>query len=177
MPRRIVVVGVSGNGKTTLSRRLAWRLKVPYIELDSFQHLPGWVQAKEEDFLRNVEAALNPADGWVVDGSYMAALRSLLLPRADTVVWLDLPVRIFLSRLLRRTVRDIVTKRDMFNGNRQTIRFAFFVKDSLFSWAIKSHFRRRGTFPQLFSDYPQVELVRLRSPRAVERWFAAQKEG
>ena len=174
MPRRIVVVGVSGNGKTTLSRRLAAKLDVPFIELDSFQHLPGWVQATEEDFLRNVGGALDRSEGWVVDGSYMAALRALLLPRADTVVWLDLPMRVFLTRLLRRTVTDIVTKRDMFNGNRQTIRFAFFVKDSLFSWAIKSHFRRRRAFPKLFAEYPNVELVRLRSPRAVEHWFQAQ---
>ena len=174
MPRRIVVVGVSGNGKTTLSRGLAAKLDVPHIELDSFQHLPGWVQAEEEDFLRNVEAALDRSEGWVVDGSYMTALGGLLLPRADTVVWLDLPMRVFLSRLLRRTIRDITTQRDMFNGNRQTIRFAFFVKDSLFSWAIKSHFRRRRSFPQLFSEYPDVALVRLRSPRAVEQWFAAQ---
>jgi adenylate kinase family enzyme len=173
MPRRIVVVGVSGNGKTTLSGRLAAKLDVPHIELDSYQHLPGWVQATAEDFLRNVEAELNRANGWVVDGSYTAALRYLLLPRADTVVWLDLPMRVFLSRLLRRTIRDIATKRDMFNGNRQTIRFAFFAKDSLFSWAIKSHFRRRRSFPKLFSEYPNVELVRLRSPRAVERWFQA----
>ncbi|CAN5305604.1 hypothetical protein BH18ACT12_BH18ACT12_09210 [soil metagenome] len=49
---------------------------------------------------------------------------------------------------------DVVTKRDMFNGKRQTIRFAFFVKDSLFSWAVKSHFRRRRSFPQLFSEHP-----------------------
>jgi adenylate kinase family enzyme len=172
--RRIVVVGVSGNGKTTLSKRLSAKLGVPHIELDAFQHLPGWAQASEEDFLRDVEAATGRTDGWVVDGSYMAALSKVLLPRADTVVWLDQPPPVFLSRLLRRTIHDIATKRDMFNGNRQTIRFAFFVKDSLFSWAIKSHFRRRRLFPDFFAQFPDVDLVRLRSPRQVERWFQGQ---
>jgi adenylate kinase family enzyme len=173
--RRIVVAGVSGNGKTTLSRRLAAKLDLPYIELDAFQHLPGWIQATEEDFLRNVDTATSRSNGWVVDGSYTAALREVLLPRADTVVWLDQSPHVFLPRLLKRTIRDIVTKRDMFNGNRQTIRFAFFVKDSLFAWAIKSHFRRRRTFPKFFAQFPDVELVRLRSPREVERWFEAQQ--
>lgn len=57
-PRRIVVVGVSGNGKTTLSRRLGARLGVPVTELDALNHQPGWTEASDEAFRRDVEAAM-----------------------------------------------------------------------------------------------------------------------
>ena len=40
--RRVSVVGNSGSGKSTLGRALAVRLAVPFVELDSFAHQPGW---------------------------------------------------------------------------------------------------------------------------------------
>jgi hypothetical protein len=90
MAHRIAVVGVSGKG-TTLARRLAEQLDVPYTELDALCHRPGWVEASDEDFRRDVEAAMNHSDGWVLDGSYQWKLGDLVLQRADTIVWLDQP--------------------------------------------------------------------------------------
>jgi hypothetical protein len=71
-------------------------------------------------------------------------------------------------------VKDIVTKRDLFNGNRQTWRFAFFTRDSLISFAIKSHFKRRREWTAAIGAPPNLEIVRLRSPREVERWLGCQ---
>jgi hypothetical protein len=73
-------------------------------------------------------------------------------------------------------VRDIVTKRDLFNGNRQTWRFAFWGRESLVLYAIRAHFRRRREWPDEFSRFPTLEVVRLRSPREVESWLRSQAE-
>src|SRR5690242_13144215 len=108
MARRIAVVGVSGNGKTTFARRLAAKLDVPYTELDALHHLPGWVEAGEADFRREVEAVMNRSEGWVLDGSYMGKLGDLILRRADTIVWLDQPLPLVLRRLVKRAVTDII---------------------------------------------------------------------
>jgi adenylate kinase family enzyme len=170
MGRKIAVVGVSGNGKTTVARKAAARLGVPYVELDALCHLPGWREASDDDFRRDVGAAMR-SDGWVLDGTYEHKLGDFVYQHANTVVWLDQPLPLVLFRLVRRAVRDIVTKRDLFNGNRQTWRLAFFTRDSLVSWAIKSHFRRRRSWPEKFARMPQLQLVRLRSPREVERWL------
>ncbi len=173
MGRKIAVVGVSGNGKTTLARRLARKLDLPYVELDALNHRPGWLEASPEELRRAVEHAMSTA-GWVLDGSYQDKIGEVVLERADTLVWLDQPLPLVLWRLVRRAVRDIVTKRDLFNGNRQTWRMAFFVRDSLISFAVRSHFRRRREWPGRFTRIPGLEVVRLRSPKAVERWFRAQ---
>jgi len=169
-PRRIVVAGVSGNGKTTLSKRVAAKLGVPYTELDALVHLPGWTEASDEDFRRQVEEVMGRSEGWVLDSLYQHKVGDLLLERADTLVWLDQPLPLVLRRLMTRAVKDIVTKRDLFNGNRQTWRYAFFTRDSLVGYAIKSHFKRRRQWPKVVATHSNLEVVRLRSPREVERW-------
>ena len=174
MSRRIVIAGVSGNGKTTLGRRLALKLGVPFTELDALMHQPVWVPAETETFRLEVEAVMDASDGWVLDGMYQQQLGDLVLRRADTLIWLDQPLPLVLGRLVRRVVTDIVTKRDLFNGNRQTWRFAFFTRDSLIGFAIKSHFKRRREWPAAIGAPPNLEIVRLRSPREVERWLECQ---
>ena len=174
---RIVVVGVSGNGKTTLSRRLGARLGLPVTELDALCHQPGWTEASDDEFRRDVETAMSSPDGWVLDGLYQRKIGDLILRRADTLVWLDQPLPLVLRRLVTRAVRDILTGRDLFNGNRQTWRFAFFVRDSLVGYAIKQHFKHRRDWPEAFEDHPNLEVVRLRSPREVEAWLEAQGPG
>jgi adenylate kinase family enzyme len=172
--RRIVVVGVSGSGKTTLSRRLGAKLGVPVTELDALNHQPGWIEASDEDFRVDVEVAMSSPEGWVLDGLYERKIGDLILREADAVVWLDLRLPLVLLRLVKRAVMDIVTRRDLFNGNRQTWRFAFFTRDSLVSYAIKQHLKQRRAWPRAFESHPNLQIVRLRSPREVEGWLKRQ---
>jgi adenylate kinase family enzyme len=55
--RRISVVGTSGPGKSTAGRQLAQNLGVPYLELDSIYHQPGWVPLGPDEFRRRVTEA------------------------------------------------------------------------------------------------------------------------
>jgi adenylate kinase family enzyme len=172
--RRIVVAGISGNGKTTLAKRLAAQLGVPFTELDALMHLPGWTEADPEDFRRNVQAVMDASDGWVLDGMYHVQLGDLVLRRADTLVWLDQPLPLVLFRLVKRALTDVVTRRDMFNGNRQTMKFAFWGRESLVGFAITSYSKRRREWPEGIGAPPTLEVVRLRSPAAVEQWLRCQ---
>ena len=63
--RKIVVVAsVSGNGKTTLGRRLADRLDVPLVELDALVHGPGWAETPNDELRARLEPLLR-REGWV----------------------------------------------------------------------------------------------------------------
>jgi adenylate kinase family enzyme len=170
--RRIVVTGTTGSGKTTLARRLAGHLGVPLIELDALHWGPGWTPAPTDLFHARAAAA-TAGDGWVVDGNY-GAVRDIVWPRADTVVWLDYPLAVNLWRLARRSLRRGLTREELYSGNRESLREQFLSRDSLFVWALKSHGRRRREYPAQFvrPEHAHLAVVRLRSPRATHRWLA-----
>src|SRR5947208_2929593 len=110
------------------------------IERDTLHHGPNWSEPTAEVFRTRVEAAMAEApDGWVIDGGYHSKLEDLVLERADTLVWLDLPLRVSLRRLWRRTWRRIIRREELWAGNRESIRTAFLIKDSLFAWTIRRH--------------------------------------
>jgi adenylate kinase family enzyme len=172
--RRVSVVGTSGSGKTTVSASLAERLGVRHVELDALHHGPNWAEASAEELRERVDAELAGLDGWVVDGSYHGKLGDLVLQRADTAVWLDLPLRVCLARLWRRTSHRIRNDVELWNGNREDWRSVLIGWESLFVWAVRSHFRRRLTWPREFAPLEHVQLVRLCSQREVSRWLEEQ---
>jgi adenylate kinase family enzyme len=171
--RKIVVIAsASGNGKTTLGRQLAERLGVPFVELDELVHGPGWVETSDAD-LRARLVPLLAGDGWVADGAYQHKLGDFVLDHADTVVWLDLPLRIWLPRLTRRTWRRLRGREQLWNGNRESLTMALWGRDSLFVWAIRSHFRRRREWPDALSNR---HVVRLTSRGAVEAFLRTTEQ-
>ena len=139
---------------------------MPFHELDALHHGPGWTEATAEELRARVEPLL-AEERWVVDGAYRSKLGDLVLERADVVVWLDLPRRVWLPRLLRRTVSRIVRREELWNGNRESLRSAL-GSDSVVRYALRHYAPRRRLYPtgSTFS-------VRLRSPREVERWLGS----
>jgi adenylate kinase family enzyme len=176
--RRVSVVGGSGSGKTTFGRTLAEILGVPFVELDALNWQANWTMTDENVFQESVRRA-TAGDSWVVDGNYNGrGARQIVWARADTVVWLDLPLLLSLRRIWTRTYDRIRRKEALWGGNQETIRNTFFARDSLFVWAITTHRRQRRFYERqlLLPENARIDFHRLRSPREVERWLAAQRE-
>jgi hypothetical protein len=170
MARRIVIRGGSGAGKTTLARILARRLDVPHVELDALHHGPSWRAASAAEMQASVLAALDDARGWIVDGNYDGKLEGLVLERAELVLWLDLPLGVKTLRLIGRTARRWWRDEELWNGNRENLKAAFWGLDALFPWAVRSHFLHRRRWPELLRGLP---VLRLRSVREVDDWLRA----
>jgi adenylate kinase family enzyme len=175
--RKIVVKGASGAGKTTLAAELARRLGVPHVELDGLHHGPNWSEPTAEEFRARVRAAMDaaPTHGWVIDGNYERKLDALVTDAADTVVWLDLPLRTLLWRLWTRTSQRIGNHVELRNGNRESWRTALWGRESLFVWTIRSWVRHRREWPRRYATHPG--FVRLRTPEAVQRWLEQATAG
>jgi adenylate kinase family enzyme len=169
--RRVAVIGGSCTGKTTTSRELAAILGVPHIELDALHHDAGWQEAPSEVLWTRVEAALEAApDGWVADGNYHGKIGTLVVERADTVVFLDLPRWVALRRVLSRTTRRIISREELWNGNRESLRLAL-SRESIIWWVITQHGSYEEKWLPRLAQFPELDLVRLRSPREVREWL------
>ena len=162
-----MIGSASGNGKTTFARELATRLEAPFHELDALVHGPGWVETPDEELRAQVEPIL-ASDGWVIDGAYQHKLGDRVLEAAELVVWLDLPVRVWLPRLARRTWRRIRGREELWNGNGESLASAVWGRESLVVWAFRSHVRRRRDWPRELGHLP---VIRLRRPAEVARFL------
>jgi adenylate kinase family enzyme len=170
--RRVNVKGTSGSGKTTFAIELARRLELPYVELDALHHGPNWSAASAEEFRARVRETMDAAPGgWVLDGNYEGKLGDTLIGSADTIVWLDLPLGLKLRRLWRRTTHRIRDDVELWSGNRESWRGAFWGRESLFWWMLRGHFRHRREWPRRYGGDPR--FVRLRSVAEARDWLEA----
>jgi len=164
MRKVAVTASASGSGKSTTGRALAERLGVPYIELDALVHGPNWTETSDDDLRRTLEPIL-AGEGWVVDGGYRRKIGNLVLEQADVIVWIDLPLHVWLPRLVRRTVRRMTRHEELWNGNRESLKDAIGGRDALIPYAVRMHFSRRRRYPVELAEY---SVARLRTQAAVD---------
>ena len=168
-PKRVLVAGVSGAGKTTLAGRIAGITGGPHLEIDAIFHGPNWTPRPE--FLADLRSFIS-ADAWTTEWQYDAA-RPLLAERADLLVWLDFPfVRVTLPRVMKRTIRRRLRRVELWNGNFEAPLRTFFTDhDHIVRWAIRTRRKYTELMPHFVNEYPNVAVVRLRSQREVEEWL------
>jgi shikimate kinase len=125
LDRSIVLVGLMGAGKSTVGRRLAKRLGLPFLDSDeeierAADHSIG------EIFDRFGEASFRDGERRVIQrlvggppkvlatggGAFLdRATRSLILERC-VVVWLDADAEVLAERVTRRETRPLLRGRD-----------------------------------------------------------------
>jgi adenylate kinase family enzyme len=173
-PKRVLVAGTSGAGKTTVACRIAEMLDVPHTEIDGLYHGPGWT--KRADFRTDVEQ-LSQQPHWVTEWQYRE-VRDLLAARADTLIWLDLPRRVVMTRVVRRTFRRRIRQERLWNENIEPPLWTFFVnRDHIVRWAWNTHGKYEALVATALQDNPGLTVVRLRSQREIDQWLAELTDG
>ena len=169
------MVGNAGSGKTQLARRLAETLGVPHIELDAIHHLPEWEPIDPDLFLTEVQT-LTSAEGWVIDGNYRTVVvDGPIWKRADTVVWTDLRRPVVMYQVITRTLRRVVRREELWNGNRESLRnlYAWDPYKSIIRWSWTQHstYQQRFTSAMSSPAYRHLRFVRLRSRAEIDHWL------
>jgi len=169
MPQRIVIIGNSATGKTTLARELAARLGCVHIERDALQWEADWTPTSDENFRARVMKAVQ-GERWVADGNF-SRVRDVVWGRADTLIWLDYPLRLILWQLSKRSWQRIRQQELLWNGNRENWRHLL-GRDGVLIWTFKAHFRHRREYPVLLREtrFKHLQVERLRSVEATRQW-------
>lgn len=169
---RVVVIGTSGSGKTTFARALASMLGVPHIELDSIHWLPDWTPRDHDELRALVKEAVSD-EHWVLDGNYRG-LRDLIWPRATAIIWLNYPFSLVFWRALRRTLKRIVQRQELFSGNRESFRQTFLSRNSPLWWVITTYPRRRRDYRALSDKgvFPHLSWIEFQSRDQAEAFLA-----
>ena len=177
MVERIAVVGSPGSGKSTVARAVSVALGIPHLELDSVFHLPGWAELPADEF-RDVVRAFTDGDAWVVDGNYTSqGITDLVWPRADTVVWLDLPRSQTMRRVGARTIRRIFRGEKLWNDNQERWRNLVDPRpeENILLWTWTRYNKVKQQYAQRFDD-PQwsgLNRVHLMSEDAIDEFVAS----
>jgi adenylate kinase family enzyme len=167
---RVSVVGSSGSGKTTTGKAIAARLDIPFVELDSIFHQPGWTELPDDEFRARVRDAVS-GEAWVVDGNY-AVVRPIVLERATTVVWLDYSRPRVMQQVIRRSVRRGVTRQELWNGNREDPRNWLDAEHPI-RWAWTHYARKRIEYEARYGspELAHLDVRRFRTPCEAHAWM------
>lgn len=166
----MAVVGGPGSGKSTTGSRVADILGTTHVEIDALWWQPGWATADLESFRKQI-ADLADTQAWVMDGNYLDEVGcDIVWPRADTLLWLDLPRYVAVARTLRRAIVRVATRSLLWGTNRQA-------PSTLSPASIARLIRRWPTYSLRIESalaeqaFAHLTVVRLRSDGEVEAWL------
>ena len=168
-------MGTSGSGKTSVARRIAKKLNIPYVELDELFWKPNWTESKDEEFFPKLEEALS-ADAWVLDGNYTRTI-PIKWKRCQMVMYLDLPFHLVLYRIIKRSLIRGFKNEELWAGNKETVLKHLFTRDSMILWTMKTFFtnRKRFAINSKNPEYSHIKFVRLRSKKEIGNFVTQLK--
>ena len=112
LTERTVIIGNSGSGKSTLAGAVANLANIAAIDLDLLHWEEGsYGQKRNEDVARQMVREISDQPRWIIEGAF-GWLAEVALPRATTLIWLDLPWSVCRAGLLARGMRRGATSHD-----------------------------------------------------------------
>lgn len=171
VPQRVLIMGVTGVGKSTLGERLGDLWELPYTNLDALHWGPGWTERPK---FRDEVQAFAASDHWITEWQYWSkGFKHVLADRADTFIWLNFPRPVAWQRLFRRTIRRWATQQEAFEGCTERPPWTAFTDENhILRWEAKTHSKWRERMPSVVEEFPDGTFIELRSPHQVKHWLA-----
>lgn len=123
--RSVILVGMMGSGKSSIGRRLAVALELPFVDADAeietaagmtiedifALHGEPYFREGEERVIRRILQA-SPQVVSTGGGAVVSAQTRAAIAESGVSVWLDAPIELLLLRVLRRDNRPLLKTAD-----------------------------------------------------------------
>ena len=168
--KRIIIIGNSGGGKTTVSRKFGELLGLPVTHLDYLYWNAGWVRTPTDIWEEKVRVMIAEPE-WILEGNFNGTL-ALRLTRADTVIFLDYNRIVCLGGALKRWYKNRGrTRPDMPEGCLEKIDFAFF------KWILWDFPRRsRKNILKCLAGFDGVKVI-AKNRRELSDYYDSYRKG
>lgn len=172
--KRVMIVGGPGSGKSTLATRLGEVTGLPVYHMDQIHWCSGWVERAREEKSRMTHE-VHMKDEWIFEGGHSATYAERVA-RADTFIWLDVPVWLRIFRVLKRSaMHHGQTRPDLAEGcpeqfNWQTVEFLSFI------WRTR-HTARAKLVAIYEAPHEHLNVVRLKTKTELNAFLQAIQNG
>ncbi len=163
--KKIIVIGSGGAGKSTFAKRLGKALGIEVIHLDRLYWKPNWVKTPKDEWPKIVEELLK-GESWIMDGNF-GGTREMRMRACDTIIFLDIPRRVCLYRILKRFVVYRGRSRpDMTGGCNEKFDLEFLL------WVWNYPNRTKPRLAAMLEQFKNEKtIIWLRSTKEIEDFF------
>jgi len=167
--KKVLILGPSGTGKTTLCRELGEKMNLEILHLDEVYWKKDWENINKEDFDVALKNFLRKKDKWVIDGNYSNnAHFKYRLDVADTIIYLDYGVNAALQGIHKRArMYKHITRSDMADGCIEGI-------DQIFLQYVAFYDYRNKMLKAIVNRYKNKKKIMIfKSREKLHKWFNA----
>ncbi len=165
--KRIIVIGNSGSGKTTFSKVLAEKTRLPLVHLDKIYWKGNWEHLTREEFVEIIQKELEKPE-WIIDGNFNKTIPHRL-KYCDTVFYFDLPTITCLWSVTKRILKNRGKVRDDMGGN--CIEHFDKQKKSLYRNIITFNKQHRNDYYEMLNGTKNINIIVFKSRRQVKRYL------
>lgn len=172
--QRVMIIGSSGSGKSTIARKLGVITGLPVIHIDKMYWKSGWILRPAEETIEMVKSAVK-ADQWIFDGNNTSSFE-YRISRADTLIFLDFPTYICIYRVIMRLVKFKMgqPREDMAEGCPERFDWNFII---FLKWVYD--YKRLGRWKSAMKFYDEVPdrvtKYHLTNKQSVEQFLQSVK--
>ena len=167
--QRVMITGGPGSGKSTLARILSECAGIPAHHMDQIHWKSGWIPRDISE--RTVMChAIELGENWIFEGGFSTTYDHRAA-RADTLIWLDLPVLLQFWRVVRRLLGNYGTTRPDMTDNCPEVFHAETL--AFWRWIFTSRRRTRARIVRLVAEHPHLVVHHLQSRSQVRAFIAS----
>ena len=104
--KRVAVFGNAGGGKSTLAKRLANFTRLPPMQSTLIKYRTGGGEVPRDEYLK-AHGDIVRQDEWIIDGFGCMASAWEWFSYADTLIYIDLPLRTHYWWVTKRLIKGI----------------------------------------------------------------------